>query len=81
MVAVNEDRLLGTVALEEYELLSFFVHPDCQDEGIGSQLLAAIRQLAAASVLRCEASLTGTPFYERNGYLRTGLTKAGIAGK
>jgi putative acetyltransferase len=83
LVAELEGMVVGTVALEDAELCTFFVHPDYQGEGIGSQLLAAIEQRAVAAgveQIHTDASLTGAPFYERRGYQRTGKNYEGTAG-
>ncbi len=84
LVAETENRLIGTIALEGNELLSFFVHPDFQARGVGTQLLAAIEKLAISNevtLLTCEASITAVPFYTKMGYKRTGVNKDGTAGK
>ena len=83
LVAEDDAQIIGTVALEDAELCTFFIHPDCQGQGIGTQLLAAIEQRAVAAGLteiHTNASVTGTPFYERRGYRRTGVDVEGTAG-
>jgi GNAT superfamily N-acetyltransferase len=84
LVAEVEERVIGTVALEGAELCTFFIHPDYQGQGIGSQLLAEIERRAVAvgiQEIHTDASLTGAPFYERRGYQRTGVELDGTAGK
>jgi len=84
LVAESENRLIGTIALEGNELLTFFVHPDFQTRGVGTQLLDAIEKLAIShevTLLTCKASITAVPFYTKKGYKRTGLNKDGTAGK
>jgi GNAT superfamily N-acetyltransferase len=83
LVAEIEERVVGTVALEGAELCTFFIHPDFQGQGIGSQLLAEIERRAieaGISAIHTDASLTGAPFYERRGYRRTGKEIDGTAG-
>lgn len=84
LVAETENRLIGTIALEDNELLTFFVHPDFQARGVGTQLLNAIEKVAISkglALLTSEASITAVPFYTKMGYKRTGLNKDGTAGK
>ena len=83
LVALASGRLIGTAARERDAIATFFVHPAHQGRGVGTRLLATLEQEARAaglSLLRVEASLTGTPFYERRGYRRTGVLAAGTAG-
>jgi GNAT superfamily N-acetyltransferase len=84
LVAEVNHRVVGTIAIEGDELLTFFVHPDSQGAGIGTQLLKEIERIAVANgsrSLKCEASITGVPFYGRRGYRPTGTEKDGTAGK
>jgi predicted N-acetyltransferase YhbS len=83
LVAEVDGQVIGTVGLEDAELVTFFVHPDHQNSGIGTQLLAAIEELARAEGLTCikvDSSLTGAAFYARMGYTRTGVEFEGTAG-
>jgi GNAT superfamily N-acetyltransferase len=82
-VAEDGGRIIGTAALEGIELSTFFVHPQEQGRGIGTLLLQALEEHARAAGiprLTVDASITGVPFYERMGYTRTGLERAGTAG-
>ena len=84
LVAEVDDQVVGTVAIEAKELVTFFVLPEHQGTGIGTRLLEAAEKIAVENKitrLKLEASITGTPFYERHGYRRTGLVKDGTAGK
>lgn len=84
LVAEIDGQVIGTVALEGAELCTFFIHPEFQGKGIGSQLLTAIERAAIEAGLRAihtDASLTGAPFYEKRGYQRTGVDIDGTAGK
>lgn len=83
LVAEDGGALVGTAALEEGELVTFFVLPGHQGRGIGAALLAALEDIARAqgrTHLSVHASLTGASFYERQGYRRTGDVLAGTAG-
>ena len=83
LVAEDDQQIVGTAALEGNELSTFFVHPDYQGRGIGTQLLHALETHArdvGFPRLLVDASLTGVPFYERHGYIRTGRIHPGTAG-
>jgi GNAT superfamily N-acetyltransferase len=83
LVAEVDGRVVGTVALEGSELCTFFILPEYQSMGIGSQLLTELERLAVAAgidAIHTDASLTGAPFYERRGYQRTGTVIEGTAG-
>lgn len=84
LVAELDEHVVGTIAVEHDEILTFFVHPDYQRQGIGAALLASIENAAAEqgiTMLRVESSLTGLTFYEHNDYQRTGVEKEGTAGR
>jgi GNAT superfamily N-acetyltransferase len=84
LVAEIGGNIVGTVAVDGEELCTFFVHPDFQRKGIGTQLLDAIESIAKSSgtrVMRIESSITGVSFYKKRGYLETGRDKEGTAGK
>ncbi|HMP40231.1 MAG TPA: GNAT family N-acetyltransferase, partial [Roseiflexaceae bacterium] len=83
LVAEVDGVLVATAALEGDELATFFVLPDQQGCGIGAALLAELEAFARSNglqMLRVDASLTGAAFYERHGYRRTGVIRAGTAG-
>jgi GNAT superfamily N-acetyltransferase len=83
LVAETADRIVATAALDGDEIVTFFVDPAHQGGGIGSRLLEALEAFAreqGMEQLHVDASLTGTPFYERKGYLRTGAELDGTAG-
>jgi GNAT superfamily N-acetyltransferase len=84
LVAELNNRVVGTIAIEDSELVTFFVLPEYQRTGIGVRLLQAVEKIAVEkkiNLLKLEASITGTPFYEKFGYRRTGFVKDGTAGK
>jgi GNAT superfamily N-acetyltransferase len=75
--------VVGTAALEGDTLAAFFVHPDAQRHGVGTQLLGALEDWARATGsdrLTVDSSLTGASFYEHHGYRRTGQLVDGTAG-
>jgi GNAT superfamily N-acetyltransferase len=83
LVAVANQQLIGTAALDGTELVTFFVLPEYQGQGIGMRLLAAIEDQArmqGISHITVDASITGVAFYTRMGYLRTGVDREGTAG-
>jgi GNAT superfamily N-acetyltransferase len=83
LVAEADRQLIGTAALDGAELATFFVLPEHQGKGIGRRLLAAIEELArmqGITHITVDSSLTGTAFYARMGYLRTGVEREGTAG-
>ncbi len=67
--------LLGTIGLEGDKVYNFFVSPDRQGSGIGSELLNYVENRARAEgrrKLNVDSSLTAVSFYRRKGYRRTG---------
>jgi GNAT superfamily N-acetyltransferase len=83
LVAEVDGQIIGTVGLESAELVTFFVHPDRQGQGVGALLLAAIEERARAlgiTRITVDSSITGAAFYAKMGYLRTGVEREGTAG-
>ncbi len=79
-VAEEGGRLAGFCAFDPAtaELLALYVHPDRAGRGVGSALLSLFEGAAAsrgATALRLSATLNAVPFYERHGYLVTGLAR------
>lgn len=83
LVAIQDRAIVGTIALEEQTVVTFFVHPDIQGGGIGSRLLEALESEALKRGIRnlqVESSVTGVAFYEKRGFRATGKRKDGTAG-
>ena len=73
LVAAFEDRLLGFAAIDRFRpcITGIFVVPKYARQGIGTQLLSAIEQLAIErddKRLEVMSSLSGVDFYYANGY-------------
>lgn len=84
LVAETNRRVVGTIAIEDAELCTFFVHPDFQGKGIGTELLKAVEKLAFDKGIRkikVGSSVTGVFFYEKSGYRKTGIEKEEAAGR
>jgi GNAT superfamily N-acetyltransferase len=67
--------LLGTIGLEGSKVYNFFVSPDKQGGGAGSELLHFAENQARAEgqrKLTVDSSLTAVSFYRRKGYSRVG---------
>ncbi|MBT3276008.1 MAG: GNAT family N-acetyltransferase [Spirochaetales bacterium] len=66
-----DTRITGTISLKDETLFSFFVAPDVQRTGIGTQLLEFAEKTAknrGELVLRVGASITAKGFYELKGF-------------
>jgi GNAT superfamily N-acetyltransferase len=82
-VAEADSVIVGTAALEEDALVTFFVAPSRQRQGIGATLLRYVEEEArrrGLSKLIVEASIAGAPFYKAMGYESTGSTVERVAG-
>jgi len=83
LVAEANGQLVATAGLEEKEIVTFFVLPEEQGQGIGLALLQQLEAHARGqgiTELRLDASLTGAPFYARHGFVPTGGLVDGTAG-
>ena len=83
LLAFEDDRLVGTGALEGSTLQGLFVDPDAQGRGIGRALMAQLSSMArerGLPELRLGSSLTAVGFYERLGFRREGAGGDGTYG-
>lgn len=84
LIAETDNRIVGTIALEDAELFSFFVRPDYQGKGVGKLLLKEIERLAAERGVRqisVGSSITAVSFYLKMDYRETGDSIDGAGGK
>jgi GNAT superfamily N-acetyltransferase len=71
----RDGQICGTISLENNTIFSFFVAPDKQKEGVGTQLLDFVEDLALQRGTRrlyMAASATAVSFYRKRGYEITG---------
>lgn len=71
-VAGMQEKVIGFAALESERIRSLYVHPDCQNKGIGSRLLEKLESEAALKNIKTiflNASLNACKFYESHGYV------------
>ena len=77
-VVVDSDRIIGIGgissfwgSLTESILLTIFVHPEYQGNGIGRKIIATLEEdeyFLRANRIEIPASITGVPFYLKCGY-------------
>jgi GNAT superfamily N-acetyltransferase len=84
-VAEQDGSIVGFHAVDDEELLWFFVAPESMRRGIGAALFADACTVANArgiTTLRIEADPHAAAFYERMGAVQTGVaTSASIPGR
>ena len=83
LVACRGEVVVGTIALEGMEVVTFFVAPSSQRTGIGSRLMESIESVArelCVTELQVHASLAGAGFYQRRGFRPSGRILRGHAG-
>ncbi|NMY98147.1 GNAT family acetyltransferase [Pseudomonas proteolytica] len=71
LVAIRDQLIVATAALEANVVRSVFVNPALQGQGIGRQLMVDIEQRAreaGVTVLSVPSSLTAEPFYTKLGF-------------
>ena len=71
LVALQDQEIVATAALDANVVRSVFVNPVLQGQGIGRQLMADIEQRAreaGVTVLSVPSSLTAEPFYTKLGF-------------
>ena len=84
LVAELGERIVGTIALADGALHTFFVHPDFQGKGVGTALIKAIEDIAVKNkieIISLASSLSAVSFYERMGYRKNGFDIEERAGK
>jgi len=70
-VVEMDGSVVGTVSRDGNKVFTLFVNPDVAGQGIGSQLMSHIEQLAAVEnyqYLETGASITAHDFYRKRGY-------------
>ncbi|WP_421709581.1 GNAT family N-acetyltransferase [Algihabitans sp.] len=70
-VAISNDEVIGTAALEQSTVKTVFVAPEHQRKGIGSRLMKAVEASARSAglgSLTIASSLTAERFYTTLGY-------------
>ena len=71
LVALQDQQIVATAALDANVVRSVFVNPALQGQGIGRQLMVDIEQRAreaGVTVLSVPSSLTAEPFYTKLGF-------------
>ncbi|NMZ15307.1 GNAT family N-acetyltransferase [Pseudomonas proteolytica] len=71
LVAIRDQMIVATAALDANVVRSVFVNPALQGQGIGRQLMVDIEQRAreaGVTVLSVPSSLTAEPFYTKLGF-------------
>ncbi|HTL86505.1 MAG TPA: GNAT family N-acetyltransferase [Acidimicrobiia bacterium] len=84
-VAEQDGSILGFHAVDDREIVWFFVRPGRMGEGVGAALFAdacAVARARGLTTLRIEADPNAAAFYERMGATRVGVApSASIAGR
>ena len=84
LIAEIENHVVGTVALEGNNIVTFFIHPDHQRKGIGVKLIVELEAVAAQkglSKIALGSSITAEEFYTKMGYHRNGDDRMGKGGQ
>lgn len=82
-VAVENDRILGTVTLEKNYIGSVLLHPEHQNKYISTKLMSVIENLAKKNNIKkitLQASITAIQFYKKLGYKEGRKTDSGPYG-
>jgi GNAT superfamily N-acetyltransferase len=72
-VALEHNRIVGTISLAQNSILTLFVDPLYHRQGIGTELLQHIETIARDlhyHVVNVPSSITAYEFYTRHGYRR-----------
>jgi putative acetyltransferase len=70
-VAEMNASVVGYASWEDDELLSLFVHPDCQSQGVGSGLIEACladAERMGSAITKVKAVLGAEAFYAKHGF-------------
>jgi GNAT superfamily N-acetyltransferase len=70
-IALENDRIVGTISLANKFILSLFVDPTFHRRGIGTELLQYIETIAREmnyQMVNVPSSITAYDFYKRQGY-------------
>jgi GNAT superfamily N-acetyltransferase len=73
LVAILDDKIVGSATLFNDYIGTVFVHPEYQGKGIGTSLMQHIERLAKRkkiNTLQLEASINSVNFYTKLGYIR-----------
>ena len=73
VVALLNQKIVGTGALKENEVRSMFIDPDYQQKGIGRTIIDHLEEYAFNHGYRTivlDSSITGINFYEKLGYTK-----------
>jgi GNAT superfamily N-acetyltransferase len=70
-VAVEDERILGTVSLKDNVILALFVNPKFHSKGIGTELMNYVESTARKrdyKQVNVGSSVTAYEFYRKRGY-------------
>jgi len=84
LVVEENEKIIGTGAIENEELKTIFVLPEYQKTGIGRRLIEKLEGYALSKQildLKVPASITGIGFYEKLGYVKGETFTSKTAGK
>lgn len=74
LVAIEENKIVGTITLDGNRLSAMYVSPNQQGKGIGKNLIERLEKLAkqkGLEILRVRSSVTAFEFYKKMGYIKT----------
>ena len=70
-VAIENSKIIGTIAIIDDYISTVFVNPDYHCKGIGTKLMETIENIAKErkiEKLRLQSSINAVDFYEKLGY-------------
>lgn len=74
LVAIEKNKIVGTITLDSNKISAMFVLPNQQGKGVGRKLIKRLEKLAqqkGLELLRVRSSLTAFEFYKKMGYIKT----------